>query len=90
MSAGTLYLLAGIGGFIALVLLAGLVEMIVRRPKKRTFAEKFDIDPASLREVHTSFGNPLGQGDMQRASDYMREQSQGRRASGKHSTEKKR
>lgn len=82
MSDGTIYLIWGIGGVIALVLLIAVVENALRSGKKpRSFAEKFDIDPARMRETHTTFGNPLGHGDIEKANDYMRDQARNARAS---------
>ena len=76
MSEGTIWLIWGIGGVIAAVLLLAVIENAVRakRPRK-TFAETFDIDPATMRETHTSFGNPLGHGDIEKANAYMRDKA---------------
>lgn len=86
MSDGTLYLLAAIGGVICLVVVAAIVETLIRKPKRRSLAETFDMNEGDFRDVHTSFGNPLGHGDIERASDYMRRQiEQKQRAEGARS-----
>jgi len=76
VSEGTIWMVYVIGGIIAAVILLAIIEYAFRSKRPaRTFAEKFDIDPTKLREVHTTFGNPLGHGDIQKANDYMRDQA---------------
>ncbi|WP_145996743.1 GlsB/YeaQ/YmgE family stress response membrane protein [Monaibacterium marinum] len=76
MSEGTIWLIYIIGGVIGAVILLAVIEYAYRsKQKPRTFVEKFDIDPAKFREVHTSFGNPLGHSDIAKANDYMRDQA---------------
>ncbi|WP_316014534.1 hypothetical protein [Roseobacter sp. HKCCA0434] len=79
MSAGTIWIFKVLGGIAVLIALLAIAETLIRKPKRRTLAEKFDIDPASLGDTHTTFGNPLGGGDIERANAYMRRQAYGAR-----------
>ena len=76
MSEGTLWLVYAIGGVVGLVVVIAIVENAIRSGRKRkSFVETFDIDESRMREVHTSFGNPLGHGDIEKANAYMRDQA---------------
>ena len=73
MSDGTLWLAGGFAGIVLLVLLLAVIEQAIRRPKKKTFAEKFQMDENEFRNLDTSFGNPLGGRDIQGGTDYLRD-----------------
>jgi len=73
---GTIWLVFVIAGIIGAVILLAIIEYAFRSKRpRRTFVEQFDIDASKMREVHTSFGNPLGHGDIEKANDYMRDQA---------------
>ncbi|RED13110.1 hypothetical protein [Pontivivens insulae] len=73
MSEGTLWLAGIFAGIVCLVLILAVIEQAIRRPRKKSFSEKFQMDENEFRNLDTSFGNPLGGRDIQGGTDYLRE-----------------